>query len=587
MLKSFVTDYAETLRLFRQSVTQAVKSSQPLPFAPRNEPPPIAYTLSADGRLQAVKASTGNYGSTAFGAYSNADINSTPVGYAMAYIASVWANRCVDIRAKAVSRMDWNVYDRATNKVIPNHPFTVALQRSPTRVIRKLEWSQQIWGETFLRPHKNNYNYYSDITWLNNLGMSVITGAGYIMSFDYSPVQGGRPQIFKPRELAYIKTDNPFDDLRGLSKFESVLIEVGIDRDIARAAKAYYTNDMRIGLMLIPENDVPPAQAKEFMDWMKVNFQGAKNAGKPVLMPKAIKEIKEIQGRPVESDVENRESVRREICAAFGVPLSVAGAWDDATYQSAPEQRRSFYEETIIPECEDLADDMTQKVLPFFDDSGKAFLRADSSRIMALMDNQLEKAQVASTQLASSGITLNEYRAKVGQASLPNGNAILVPAGAQFVPVEDIGKLPPPAPAQPNPFAAVAPKSLPAPETVTLPAEAVSKQDTPDEELQTWRKFALRNGARKAQRFVCYRMDADNVTRIKAALSDIPDPDDKDAIKQVFDGEIKAEPPIVLTPDGFAELVGIWSDIGLNRLVEQVTNVDTQGDNAATPTTGA
>ncbi len=44
-----------------------------------------------------------------------------------------------------------------------------------------------------------------------------------------------------------------------------------------------------------------------------------------------------------------RETCRRDICGVFGVPPSIAGAWESANYATAVEERRSIYTETLIP----------------------------------------------------------------------------------------------------------------------------------------------------------------------------------------------------------------------------------------------
>lgn len=57
-----------------------------------------------------------------------------------------------------------------------------------------------------------------------------------------------------------------------------------------------------------------------------------------------------------------------------------------------------------------------------------------------------------------------------------------------------------------------------------------------DDELKTWRKFALKHGAEKAGRFVCNVLDDATAAGIRAQLAAVEVPDDKDAIKAVFDG---------------------------------------------------
>ena len=494
-------------------------------------------------KMQAVKS--GGYLGGAYSPYNNAPITSSPAGYAYASIVSVWAMRCIEIRSKAVSRMDWYVKSRKTGKKIDNHPLEVALQRSPQRIMRKWEWSQMVWGETFLWPRRNDDSYYSDIKWLNNLGVEVDTSTGTIRQFQYTPTYGGTAHNFKPSQIAYFYTDNPFDDLRGLSKFESVLLEVGIDKDITRVTKAFYANDTRVGLMLIPENDLNVTDAKAFIEFWKDNFQGPANAGKPVLMPHNIKEVKEIQRAPTPDDVELRESTRREICAAFGVPMSIAGAWDDANYQSAPEQRKSLYEETVIPECEDIARDGTQRLLPFFGNPETEEIDFDATKIMALIENQDEKANIANARLTSGGITLNEYREQMELEPIPQGNVYYIPSNARVIPASQLGQVgnepepqrmqietprmtPPPQPQLPAP----PPEPTKHVHEDVIDVELDFDDDNRLAELDAWERFATnRIGKSNSRLFepVLTRGDLGDWL-----LEAVPACADKDAVKALF-----------------------------------------------------
>lgn len=534
-----------------------------LPFLSRRQSTrsaeqPIGYYLNAGGQLEPLLAgkASGLAGLTmhGYGAYSRMPITSTPQGYAYASIASVWAFRCIELRSQACNRVRWFVRQVDSDKEIPNHPLTIALRRSRQKIIRKLEWSKLIWGETFIYPRPNLSGYISDLSWLNNLGVTVDTTPGYVREFQYMPVNGGPMIRFAPEELAYLYTDNPFDDLRGLSRFESVLVDIGIDRDVARTTRAFYLNDTRVGLLLLTEQNLSPDQRQQIMDFWKANLKGPENAGKPVILPNAISDVKEVQRAPSIDDVDLRESVRRAICAGFGVPLSLAGAWDDAQYQSAPEQRKSFYEETVIPECEEIRDDLNDVLMPFFDDKRASEIDFDASGLLALTENAAEKETMLNARLTSGGIMLNEYRATLEIREVPGGNVFYVPGGITRVPEAEIGlPMPPPQPSQPFAFPGLSrPPLLPnggngngtpvQEQRAALPIHTydaprldtpivITKQADADEELDAWERKALNGGATKALKFACNHLDADIQAFVRDGLADAAD---KAACRRVF-----------------------------------------------------
>lgn len=508
------------------------------------QPAPLLYLMDATGHIHAANKSgfgwggSGNYAYSITSPYADVPIQSNPVGYAYASIVSVWVSRCIEIRSQAVTRIPRYVVNRKTKDIIPGHPFEVAIKRAHKygqNIYSLWERSKLIFGEVYLWPMTNDYHFVTDIQWLNNLGTNPIIAAGYISGYTYVPVNGGKMHNFDYEDIAFYKTENLFNDLRGLSPLDTILLEIGIDKDVSRVTKAWYANDSRPGLILIPEADVGTEAGKEFMDYWKENLQGAKNAGKPIMMPRAIKEIKEFNRAPSPDDVNIRESMRREICARFGVPLSVAGAWDDAQYQSAPEQRRSLYEETIIPECEELDAWLTNAVLPFFDDSGSCEVISDLTDIKALIEDESTKASISTQRLMSGGILLNEYRQAQGLPEDPNGNVYFVPSGVIVTPQANIGT-PTPPPQAPQGFGGFQPlaqQSLVQKPPVIEPPQALAKKsDEVSDELAAWKKKAMNGGAIKALSFVCYHLPKAVESEIRGSLrADM----DKTALKAVFD----------------------------------------------------
>ncbi len=595
---------------------------------------PLGYMMNGAGEITPIAVKSGfigGWGSTEYSGsitspYSSVPIQANPVGYAYANTVSVWVARCIEIRESAVARIPRQVINKKTGEANYNHPYAIAIRRARQQgqnIYALWERSKCVFGEVFLWPLVNEFGYKSDLKWLNNLGMNVQQGAGFIYSYSYSPITGGLPLTFAAEDIAHFMIPNWFNDLRGQSPLDTILLEIGIDKDVSRYTKAYFANDARPGVFLIPETDLSPESAQQFMDYWKANLQGPANAGRPIMMPHMIKDIKEMQNAPSRDDVEIRESMRREICARFGVPLSVAGAWDDANYQSAPEQRRSLYEETIFPECNELDLWATEALLPYFDDSGDYIVKSDFTDVKALVEDENIKSNVSNQRLLAGGITRNEYRNEAGHPPLPGEDVLYVPAGINVVPVSQAGQAftqPVPgmipvgqAPQQQTPQAA--PKvnngALPVPkapsvgaptnggngsvapattapaakaETTTVEVEPIKiepviatiPQPSALDELTAWKKKAMNGGAQKASAFVCYSLPKDTESLVRSGLRfDM----DKTALKTLFDGVTdtlkKNDNPLVadLEPDYYAtpeEYLAYWGEY--DKLMERLGN---------------
>lgn len=416
---------------------------KPSPMRAREDDAIIGWALHANGRVDAIKQGSGMYGSgfgegafteTAFGA--NVALTQSTFGWAAAYSVSTWVYRCIEIRKSAIHRMPWSIINTRTRQKLPDHPLGIALKRNRQKLFKKIEQSQLLYGESFIELVRNDYGYVSDLFWLNNLGMAVLVGVGRITGYSYTAMQGGHGQNFEPDQVAFMKTDNPFNDLRGMSPTEVVMDEVGIDKDVARVVRAYYANDTRVGLLLIPKTNLQPADSQRFMDEWKKQNQGVNKAGKPVLMPFDMT-AERVQEPASLDDIDLRESTRREIAAAYGVPLSLAGAWDDANYQSLPEQRKSFYEETIIPECDNIEEFINADVMPHFDDSGEAEFQYDYMTVLALTEDAQRKNDIYSNRLVSGVITRAEARAALGHPVRDVDDVYYIPAGSTVVPANE------------------------------------------------------------------------------------------------------------------------------------------------------
>lgn len=537
----------------------------------------LGFALHANGRVEAIKQGSGIYGAgygsfafseTAWG--TNFALSQSTWGWSTAYMVSTWVYRCIEVRKNAVNRMPYGIYSRRSKQPVPKHPLAIALRRAQhQKLFKRIEQSQMLYGETFLELAKNSNDYISDLFWLNNNGMAVIIGAGRILEYAYTALQGGEPNTFGVDQIAFMKTENPMNDLRGMSPTEVMLDEIAIDKDVARVVRAYYANDTRVGIVFIPKVALQPSDQERFMAAFKRDNQGVNQAGKPVVMPTDMT-VERIQEPATLDDVQLRESVRREIAAGYGVPLALAGAWDEANYDSVDTQRKSFYEETIIPECDNIADFINADVLPRFDDSGNFIFKFDYAAVLALMEDQVSKTSIVTNKLNAGLITLNEARLATGHAALENGNVFYIPASSIMVKPDLLGEMQPKPSYQPfgnpqvTPYEAsqLADGEVPPPpvevqqqqqiaqgSSVIDPNKPLSANDpptnvakkppvtverseqkllappqqTPAEELAAWSEHARKKGFVKAASFVCYVVPKDVQDEVRNALRTLGD----------------------------------------------------------------
>jgi len=91
------------------------------------------------------------------------------------------------------------------------------------------------------------------------------------------------------------------------------------------------------------------AQFDRLKGELENNYQGAGNAGRPLLLEGGL-DWKPLSLSPKDMDfVEAKAAAAREIALAFGVPPLLLGLPGDSTHANYAEANRSFYRQTVIP----------------------------------------------------------------------------------------------------------------------------------------------------------------------------------------------------------------------------------------------
>ena len=121
------------------------------------------------------------------------------------------------------------------------------------------------------------------------------------------------------------------------------------------------------------------------------------------------------------------------ICQAFGVPPLIVYCYIGlmrATYSNLKEARAFFWEAELSTALKAWREFLTWHLLTEFESedqiyAGRVRLYWDLSAVAALQDDVTEIAQRAGAALQAGGITLNEYRALIGQQPDPHGDYYL------------------------------------------------------------------------------------------------------------------------------------------------------------------
>lgn len=154
--------------------------------------------------------------------------------------------------------------------------------------------------------------------------------------------------------LLHLKAMHPLDDHYGLGSLGAASQAIDIHNAAGRWHKALLQNAARpSGALVYDPGEAGATLSQEqfarLKEEMAAGFQGAANAGRPMLLEGGLK-WQALSLTPADMDfTETRAAAAREIALAFGVPPMLLGLPGDNTYSNYQEANRALWRLTILP----------------------------------------------------------------------------------------------------------------------------------------------------------------------------------------------------------------------------------------------
>ncbi|MBE3639743.1 phage portal protein [Mangrovicoccus algicola] len=268
--------------------------------------------------------------------------------------------RCVKLIAEAAAALPLVVQDECRR--YETHPLGGLMAR-PNPAQGRAEFLEALFGQILLSG--NGYveavgaeaGLPVELHVLRADRMSVIPGAdGWPVAYQYDV--NGRKLRFDmtggAAPVCHIRSFHPQDDHYGLAPMQAAAVAVDVHNAASKWSKSLLDNAARPSGALVYRTaeglgSMSDDQYQRLVDEMEANYQGARNAGRPMLLEGGL-DWKPMGFSP--SDMEFRqtkEAAAREIALAFGVPPMILGIPGDATYANYQEAHRAFYRLTVLP----------------------------------------------------------------------------------------------------------------------------------------------------------------------------------------------------------------------------------------------
>ena len=254
--------------------------------------------------------------------------------------------------------------------------------------------------------------------------MKVIPGAdGWPDGYEYTA--GGRSVrlmgdvIDSVRGVLHVRLFHPANDYYGMSPIEAAASAIDTHNQAGKWNKALLDNSARPSGALVyasREGQLTDEQFQRLKEELEAGFQGARGAGRPMLLEGGL-DWRPLSLSPKDMDfVEAKNTAAREIALALGVPPMLLGIPGDNTYSNYQEASRSLWRQTVLPLVARTAKAMSMWLAPAW--GGGLELRPDLDAIEALSS---ERDQLWARLEKASFLDRDEKRWAAGYGASPGG----------------------------------------------------------------------------------------------------------------------------------------------------------------------
>ncbi len=268
--------------------------------------------------------------------------------------------RCVKLIAEAAAALPLVLQDQQQR--FEQHPILALLARpnvaqGRAELLESLFGQLLLTGNTYVEAVAGDQGLPVELHVLRSDRVSVLPGTdGWPSGYEYKV--GSRKHHFEMTgtraAICHIKSFHPQDDHYGLSPLQAAAMAVDVHNSASRWSKALLDNAARPSGALVwkgsdGQGSMADDQFRRLSDEIEANFQGARNAGRPMVLEGGL-DWKPMGFSPSDMEFQKtKEAAAREIALAFGVPPMLLGIQGDATYANYQEANRAFYRLTVVP----------------------------------------------------------------------------------------------------------------------------------------------------------------------------------------------------------------------------------------------
>lgn len=309
------------------------------------------------------------------------------------FVANPITHRAVKLIAEAAASLPLTLQN--TQQRFDSHPLLALLTRpnaaqGQADLLEALFTHLLLSGNSYIEAVAGEDGLPYELHVLRPDRMQVVPGRdGWPLGYDYKVGAKIHRFVHDPARptICHLRSFHPLDDHYGLAPLQAAATAIDVHNSAARWSKALLDNAARpSGALIWRGSDgqglMGDDQFRRLSDEIEANFQGARNAGRPMVLEGGL-DWKPMGFSP--SDMEfhtTKDASARDIALAFGVPPMLLGIPGDATYANYQEANRAFYRLTVLPMAARVASTLCEWLTRYSDEL--LTLKPDLDQIQAL-----------------------------------------------------------------------------------------------------------------------------------------------------------------------------------------------------------
>lgn len=351
-----------------------------------------------------------------------------------AYNKVVWVNRCIRIIFNSIGSVPLGMFtENAKKESVSNFEHdAIRLLRSPNGIQtgNDLIESLVMWylirglGYLWMEPGADSNAPPVGLRVLPSKLVTTVVREGQIVAYAMR-LRKQQKKFFPAKQIIALRAPSPNSELEGVSPTHAALQIADTDYAAEIAEAQVFRRGMRLSGILSLSEEATQEEGERVKADMR-SQSGAANAHGVMVMGPNVSFTNLVSSMQDMDFLNLRNFSRDAILAAYGVPKIMLMP-EGANRSNAVVQERIFWTHTLLPIMSDIEALLNRFYMPRFSGTANSKIRFDLSQVQAMRPDELERSDIASSNVRWGIKTPNEVRQANGDSPRPGGDSLWLP----------------------------------------------------------------------------------------------------------------------------------------------------------------